>query len=120
MLPRIRDLMATIVFEKRLSVLREEYLERALSGDTPPPEFWEKGERAALQLVRERFYGPEVQAAMAGQKGSSGAATGFEDRTQKLVERGIVFSHRRLASLPHVGHPDFEAGERAVPDPSAG
>jgi len=119
MLPQIRDLMATIVFEKRLSLLREEHLERSLAGESLPSDFWEAGERDALELVRRRFYGPEVQAAMKESDGGSGD-TGFEDRTQKLVEHGIVFSHRRLASIPHVGHPDFEArGEDSPASPGA-
>ncbi|HSR43099.1 MAG TPA: hypothetical protein VLL48_13020 [Longimicrobiales bacterium] len=115
MLPEMRDVVASIVFEKRLSILREEFLDRALAGEPPGPEFWEEGEREVLDYVRAQFYGPEMESAVGGANGGSGGG-GFENRTQKMVERAIVFSHRRLAELPWVGHPDFEAPGSAAPE----
>lgn len=110
MLPQIRDLVATIAFEKRLSLLREEFLERALAGDAPDPEFWDQGEREALSYVERSFYGPEMARSLGAEDGeSSGGAGDFEDRSQKVVERALVFSHARLKAIPFVGHPDFQA-----------
>jgi hypothetical protein len=56
MLAVARDTWALFFLEQQLGKLRERYLNQALAGKPPGPEFWHEGEEAIVRELRESFY----------------------------------------------------------------
>lgn len=110
MLRAARDITAILFLEQRLAALREAYIARVQNGSPPPGDFMTRGENAAYRELCERFYNPDIRAAVWPEGG--GPATDEEDfrqRTQKLAEYALLMTHRTLAGIPYVGQP--ESGE---------
>lgn len=107
MLAAARDLLATLFLEKRLAALREEYLSRALDGNTPGQEYWEQGEANIMLELKRSFYHREMhQLVEPGAAPPASEEQDFADRTQKLAEHAVLVTHRILARVPFVGQPE--------------
>jgi len=101
-----RDLMAVFFYEGALGNLRTLYLQEALDGYTPGPDYWEGGEREAFEEMRRRYYGAGAGRYLGSAAGGD-EANDFEKRTQRLAEAALTMTHEILKDIPHVGHPDF-------------
>ena len=103
-----RDMLALSYFEKELGELREDYILAAKQGVLPDPDFLETRERGIFQETRARFYNREARSAWnPNQPDEVTDEQDFASRTQKIAERALFITHRKLAGIPFLGHPDY-------------
>lgn len=104
-----RDTSASLFYLECLDKLREQHLERALRGDAVPETYWTLGEADALARTRRMHFNAEIRA-MIMPPAKVAATTDeqdFESRTTKLVEVGMLESHRALVRIPWVGQKEY-------------
>jgi hypothetical protein len=111
MLTAARDIIATINLENRLSLLREEYMQRVLGGQTPEADFWSRRESVIITEVQRVFFNQKVRDLIR----PSGApaltdAEDFDQRQQARMDDVIFATHRILAAIPFVGQPEYMEG----------
>lgn len=105
-----RDHAAVIYYLKALEGLREAHLEKSIDGVEIPPDFWEKGEDAAVEWTKWEYFNLEVRRVFL-HPDEAETLTDEEDfaaRSTELAEMGAYETHRTLKGIPWVGHPDFE------------
>jgi len=119
-----RDIGAMFALDKLLSQVREEYMELALSGQTPDNSFWEKREAAVFDTIRKEFFdiekrkssGPDEPEYGQTNKTFSGSGTtskmGGDEKvpslhlnghSQHLLEHAIRMTHEITKHIPYVG-----------------
>jgi hypothetical protein len=112
-----RDTSASLYYLECLDRLREQHLERSLRGEALPENYWKLGEADALArtrrlhftaAIRSMIMPPEKAAAMSDEQD-------FEARTTKLVEMGMLESHRALVRIPWVGQKEYADSSPVVP-----
>jgi hypothetical protein len=109
-----RDTAASLFYLKCLDGLREEHLRRAARGEAIPPDFLPHGETQALERTKRECF-TLLQRALFLPQEKVGTLTDdqdFDARSTRLVEMGMLESHRALTRIPWAGHPDHS-------DPSA-
>jgi hypothetical protein len=104
-----RDTAASFYYLELLQYLRDRHLERAARGQTIAPDYWTRGEAAALEEIRRQFYDADTRRIfMAPDKAAAlNDAQDFEARSTKMVEMAMLETHRLLVQIPWVGHPDY-------------
>lgn len=108
MLDYVRDVTAVLFLENCLSVLREEYLSRALEGNPPCPEYWASGEEFIMKDFRSKFYNANArQLVKSGDVDDINDEQDFNGRSQKSMEFAVLMTHRKIVAIPYVGHPEF-------------
>jgi hypothetical protein len=106
MLATARDIAAISFLEKRLGILREEFLAQAIAGADQGPEYWVEGERAVMAELKSRFYNTEARQMLEPDEAAHlSDEEDFERRTQKLAEHAILMTHHILTGIPWVGAP---------------
>ena len=104
-----RDTSASLFYLECLDKLREQHLERSLRGETIPETYWKIGEAEAVARTRRLHFNAEIRAMI--MPPAKAAATSddqdFESRTTRLVEVGMLESHRALVAIPWVGQKDY-------------
>ena len=110
-----RDTAASLFYLEQLNRLREEHLERVLRGETVPPDFWQQGEARVLEQTKREFFNRRLRDLFLApaQAAALSDDQDFAARSTGLVEMGMLESHRALAKIPWVGHPDF--GDQTAP-----
>jgi len=104
MLDAAQDILAVFYLEKKLSILREDYMARTINGESLGPDFYKKGETKIETEIIQRFYNQESRHVLAPLKQPSiSNAEDYEGRTQKVFENATIMSHRLLAAIPFVG-----------------
>lgn len=98
-----RDTAATFFLTDALSRVREEYMERVLTGQTPGSEFWDEREKAVERALKERYYTADVREIVKPAAKDTSDEDDFNSRGQKLTERAIWSTHERLKAIPFVG-----------------
>jgi hypothetical protein len=104
-----RDTAASLHYLELLQYLRDAHLDRVSRGQSVSPDFWMRGEAAALNETRRQFYDAATRRMLlAPEKARSLTdAQDFEARSTKMVEMAMLETHRILARIPWVGHPDY-------------
>lgn len=108
MIPLLRDLLSVIYLEKRLSLLREDYLERSLSGMSLNENFIRQQEKVILQDMKKNFFSGAVQEFLRYSNSQDlSDEEDFVGRSQKLTERAVILTHRKLLAIPYVGQEGY-------------
>ena len=108
MLDYVRDVAAVLFLEECLGVLREEYLYSVLEGNSTAPEYWTSGEELIMEDLRRKFYNSNVrQMVKSGDVDDIDNEQDFNERSQKAMEFAVLMTHRKLVSIPYIGHPEF-------------
>jgi hypothetical protein len=104
-----RDTAASLFYLKCLDGLREEHLQRAARGESIPADFLAQGEVKALERTKRECF-TRLQRALFLPPDKVGTLTDdqdFEARSTRLVEMGMLESHRALTKIPWAGHPEY-------------
>jgi hypothetical protein len=108
MIEAARDLMAAIMLDRELGLLRERHMEMLLAGERVPNDFWVRAQREIADSLRTQFYREEIRIALLGeQEHGRTDQQAWDDREQKLGEYAILVTHRALAATPCVGDPAY-------------
>lgn len=105
-----RDTAASIYYLKALEGLREAHLRQSIDGDDIPPDFWERGEQAALDWTKFEYFNPTVRQFFLppGKANSLTDEEDFAGRSTQLAEMGTYETHRILKGIPWVGQPEYD------------
>jgi len=104
-----RDTAASLFYLKCLDGLREEHLQRAARGESIPADFFPQGEARALERTKRECF-TKLQRALFLPPDKIGTLTDdqdFEARSTRLVEMGMLESHRALTKIPWAGQPEY-------------
>jgi hypothetical protein len=104
-----RDTAASLFYLKCLDELREEHLRRAARGEAIPADFLTQGEARALERMKQECF-TRLQRALCMPPDKAAALTNdqdFDARSTRLVEMGMLESHRALTRIPWAGHPEY-------------
>ncbi|PIE66988.1 MAG: hypothetical protein CSA23_06260 [Deltaproteobacteria bacterium] len=107
MLDSIRDVAAILFLEDNLGLLREKYLNLALSGNPPDPKFWDTLENNVMKDLKLQFFNPRIRKLIKSENDTTSDDEDFNNHSQKLIEFAVIKNHKRLQEIPHVGHPDY-------------
>lgn len=105
MLNSLREILALFYLDRRLALLREDALEREISGAELPAGHLENGTARIVEEMWQRFFGPTDPPAEDddGSAKEGEASENSGPRRLEIVEAAILMSHRRLAEIPAVG-----------------
>lgn len=112
-----RDTAASLFYLKCLDGVREEHLQRAARGEAIPPDFLAQGEIKSLERTKRECF-TRLQRDLVMPPAQAAALTDeqdFEARSTRLVEMGMLESHRALTKIPWAGHPDYRDASPAPP-----
>ncbi len=104
-----RDTASSFFYLKALEALREAHLDRATRGEELPAGYWEKGEEEAIQRTRQEFFTLEVRRLFLAPERAETLSDDedFGLRSTELAEMATFETHRILAGIPWVGHPEY-------------
>ncbi len=104
-----RDTAASLYYLELLHYLRDTHLERVTRGQRVSADYWTRGEVAALEETRRQFYDAATRRMVLSPEKARALndVQDFEARSTKLVEMAMLETHRILARIPWVGHPDY-------------
>jgi hypothetical protein len=104
-----RDTAASLFYLKCLDELRGQFLDRATRGEKFSPHYWAQGEARAIERVKREYFTTRLRALfMPSEKAATvDDAQDFELRNTRLIEAGMLDSHRKLVAIPWVGQPEF-------------
>ncbi len=110
MLTNMRDLLAVMFLEKRLGQLREDHLERSLSGAKLGENFIREQEKLILQDMKKDFFsGPLSEFVRYPNNQDINDKDDFLNRSQKLTEKAVILTHRKLLAIPYAGQKEYTA-----------
>jgi hypothetical protein len=112
-----RDTAASLYYLKCLDELREEHLRLSIDGKKVSPHFFVQGEARALERTRHEYF-TRAQRNLIMPPATAQSTTDtqdFETRTTRLIEAGMLESHRKLAAIPWVGQSEFTDAPDALP-----
>ena len=108
MLKSIRDVAAVLFLENKLGLLREEFLNLIVAGNSPDMEDWASREDAVMENFKHEFYNAKLRQLIETDHNKDiDDDEDFNNRSQKFMEFAVFKNHKRLQEIPCVGHPDF-------------
>ena len=104
-----RDTAASLYYLELLQYLRDTHLDQVGRGRRVSPDYWNRGEAAALEETRRQFYDAATRRIFLSPEKARALndVQDFEARSTKMVEMAMLETHRLLARIPWVGHPDY-------------
>ena len=108
MFAEARDLLGVFFYEKQLGKLREEFLDQALRGTPPEPDFLKAGEDRILKDLRREYYSLAARRGVNPKEADKiSDEEDFKNRTQKMGECVTLMTHRMLAGIPYHGQKEY-------------